>query len=232
VTSGSAPEGYLTAAGVIQAAHSDLRHRPMIGTAAGMVLLALVLVIGQITGSDASPGRDRLVPTVAALAVVTALLLGLLVTTALTWHGVARRVLPRAALRRPGEYWYPQTQVRVRRLDGAELDLLLAGTPDPPLQPGATVRMPTARPRALRRAVALRGTVALPGTGAFGRTATGRRTLRTRRLDLLAGPEGPLVAIVAGIFPAPAKLGRACDRLGTFVCVAVAVIGLARVLGA
>jgi hypothetical protein len=162
------------------------------GAVAGLTMLAPALVIGR---------NDRWLPIGLALAVL--LLSGTLSTAALTWWSVVRRRLPETSVRWFGQYRRTLTRIRVRALDSTEFDLRLIGTPDHPLDRGATIRLP----RKL-----------------MPRKLTSGRPARVRRIEVLAGPDGPPVGVVLGRQSVATRLARATAVLGYLTCAAVLIL--------
>jgi hypothetical protein len=162
------------------------------GAVAGLTLLAPALVIGR---------NDRWLPVGLALAVL--LLSGTLSTAALTWWSVVRRRLPETSVRWFGQYRRTLTRIRVRALDSTEFDLRLIGTPDHPLDRGATIRLP----RKL-----------------MPRKLTSGSPARVRRIEVLAGPDGPPVGVVLGRQSVATRLARATAVLGYLTCAAVLIL--------
>jgi len=161
--------------------------RSIIGAVAGLALLTPALVIGR---------NDRLLPVGLALAVL--LLAGTLSTAALTWWSVVRHRLPETSVRWFGQYRRALTRIRVRALDSTEFDLRLIGTPDHPLDRGATIRLP--------------------------RKLTSGPPARVRRIEVLAGPDGPPVGVVLGRQSVATRLARATTVLGYLTCAAMLLL--------
>lgn len=181
--------------------HGPVRSEPrstrMLGTAVGPALLVVLAVITLLhQGGGPVPALPLL---------VAALLLPAGGAAVQNWAGPGDRSNPSS----PGgaaprdvpfvsSYCWTATRFTLRSTTGLDTECLLLGTPSRPLNQALTLRR--ARPSARRS-----------------------RLVRLRRLDVLAGPDGPPVGVIVGQRPRPARVGRWIDRLG-WLAASLAVI--------
>lgn len=165
-------------------------------------LIGLGATLVALAATVGASGQHRLLGVTLA-AVGIALALGLASAVLLT--AVTQRPAARGGLAAP-VCLRPVVRIPVRSLDGerAEWRLVDAGRRDPVPVVGATVRAPVAR---LRRG---------------GRTGV---------LELLAGPDGPVVRVVRPTSPPAARLGVWTAWTGWAASVAAVVVVTARVAG-